>query len=221
MNNDAGRESCWPLARLRRGARSAHRVRRGGVHADDRAETDHLLALAAGAGRLSFFRCDLLDGAALLDAARGCSGVFHLASPCTVDPVKDPQVCTSSCRAQCSIVVTVTSRRRLPARRRAHTHDPRTPTLLRSPSVQNQLMVPAVEGTLNVVRAAKDAGGVRRVVVTSSISAVVPNPGWPAGEVVDERCWADIDYCEKNGVSIDYCSCLGSSSFPIPPSEPT
>uniref|UniRef100_A0A804P6P1 NAD-dependent epimerase/dehydratase domain-containing protein n=1 Tax=Zea mays TaxID=4577 RepID=A0A804P6P1_MAIZE len=132
-----------------------YNVRAGVLDPDDRAETDHLLALAAGAGRLSFFRCDLLDGAALLDAARGCSGVFHLASPCTVDPVKDPQ---------------------------------------------NQLMVPAVEGTLNVVRAAKDAGGVRRVVVTSSISAVVPNPGWPAGEVVDERCWTDIDYCEKNGV---------------------
>ncbi|CAD6207308.1 unnamed protein product [Miscanthus lutarioriparius] len=125
--------------------------------ADDRAETDHLLALAAGAGdgRLSFFRCGLLDGAALLDATRGCSGVFHLASPCTVDPVKDPQ---------------------------------------------NQLMVPAVEGTRNVVRAAKDAGGVRRVVVTSSISAIVPSPGWPADEVLDERCWTDIDYCEKNGV---------------------
>lgn len=132
-------------------------VRAGVLNTDDKAETDHLLALAAGAGdgRLSFFRCDLLDGAALLDATRGCSGVFHLASPCTVDPVKDPQ---------------------------------------------NQLMVPAVEGTLNVVRAAKDAGGVRRVVVTSSISAMVPNPGWPAGEVLDERCWTDIDYCEKNGV---------------------
>lgn len=90
---------CLPATR-----RSAHRVRRGGVHADDRAETDHLHALAAGAGRLSFFRCDLLDGAALLDAARGCSGVFHLASPCTVDPVKDPQVCTSSCRAARSVV---------------------------------------------------------------------------------------------------------------------
>lgn len=96
MTPGPGRESCWPLACLPATRRSAHRVRRGGVHADDRAETDHLLALAAGAGagRLSFFRCDLLDGAALLDAARGCSGVFHLASPCTVDPVKDPQVCT-------------------------------------------------------------------------------------------------------------------------------
>ncbi|CAN6286381.1 unnamed protein product [Urochloa humidicola] len=130
-------------------------VRAGVLNPDDKAETDHLLALAAGAGDLSIFRCDLLDGAALLDAARGCAGVFHLASPCTVDAVSDPQ---------------------------------------------NQLMVPAVEGTLNVLRAAKEAGSVRRVVVTSSISAIVPSPGWPAGEVRDERCWTDIDYCEKNGV---------------------
>ncbi|XP_039827661.1 phenylacetaldehyde reductase-like isoform X3 [Panicum virgatum] len=132
-------------------------VRAGVLNPDDEAETDHLLALAAGAGggHLSIFRCDLLDGAALTDAARGCSGVFHLASPCTVDPVKDHL---------------------------------------------NQLMVPAVEGTRNVLRAAKEAGGVRRVVVTSSISAIVPSPGWPAGEVRDERCWTDIDYCEKNGV---------------------
>ncbi|KAL6638135.1 hypothetical protein ACP70R_025707 [Stipagrostis hirtigluma subsp. patula] len=127
------------------------------LNPDDKAETDHLLALAAGAGegRLLVFRGDLLDGAALLAATRGCSGVFHLASPCTVDRVLDPQ---------------------------------------------SQLIVPAVEGTLNVLRAAKEAGGVRRVVVTSSVSAIVPNRGWPAGEVVDERCWTDLDYCEKNGV---------------------
>ncbi|RLN42239.1 uncharacterized protein C2845_PM01G22170 [Panicum miliaceum] len=128
---------------------------------DDKAETDHLLALAAGAGegRLRIFRCDLLDGAVLLDAARVCSGVFHLASPCIIDPVSDP-------RYNCP----------------------------------KQLIVPAAEGTLNVLRAAKEAGGVRRVVVTSSNAAIMPSPGWPAGEVPDERCWTDIDYCEKNGL---------------------
>ncbi|RCV40235.1 LOW QUALITY PROTEIN: hypothetical protein SETIT_9G036500v2 [Setaria italica] len=133
-----------------------YNVHAGVLNPDDKAETDHLLALAAGAGegRLSIFRCDLFDGAALLDAARGCPGVFHLASPCIIDAVSDPQ---------------------------------------------KQLMVPAVEGTLNVLRAAKEAGGVRRVVVTSSISAIVPSPGWPAGEVRDGRCWTDVDYCEENG----------------------
>jgi nucleoside-diphosphate-sugar epimerase len=71
-------------------------------------------------------------------------------------------------------------------------------------------MVPAVEGTRNVLRAAKAAGGVRRVVVTSSISAIVPSPGWPAGEVRDERCWTDIDYCEKNGVRLSACVQMNS-----------
>ncbi|CAN6308740.1 unnamed protein product [Urochloa humidicola] len=133
-------------------------VHAGVLNPDDKAETDHLLALAAGASqgrRLRIFRCDLFDGAALLDAARGCSGVFHLASPNIIDVVSDPQ---------------------------------------------KQLIAPAVEGTLNVLRAAKEAGSVRRAVVTSSISAIVPSPGWPAGEVHDERCWADVDYCEKNGL---------------------
>ncbi|TVU44426.1 hypothetical protein EJB05_03867, partial [Eragrostis curvula] len=60
-------------------------------------------------------------------------------------------------------------------------------------------MVPAIEGTLNVLRAAKDAGSVRRVVVTSSVSSIVPSPGW-AGKVRDETCWTDIDYCQNNGV---------------------
>ncbi|KAF8708571.1 hypothetical protein HU200_029943 [Digitaria exilis] len=142
---------------VRRFLDRGYNVHAGVLNPDDRAETDHLLALAAGAGeaRLRIFRCDLFDGAALLDAARGCSGVFHLASPCIVDAVSDPQ---------------------------------------------RQLIVPAVEGTLNVLRAAMDAGGVRRVVVTSSNSAIIPSPEWPAGEVRDERFWTDIDYCEKNGL---------------------
>ncbi|KAG2534255.1 hypothetical protein PVAP13_9NG038100 [Panicum virgatum] len=161
-------------------------VRAGVLNPDDEAETDHLLALAAGAGggHLSIFRCDLLDGAALTDAARGCSGVFHLASPCTVDPVKDHLVVQSSPWCRCPGAAS-----------------PFTGlTCYVCLRLQNQLMVPAVEGTRNVLRAAKEAGGVRRVVVTSSISAIVPSPGWPAGEVRDERCWTDIDYCEKNGV---------------------
>ncbi|XP_048570589.1 putative anthocyanidin reductase [Triticum urartu] len=90
----------------------------------------------------------------MLAAARGCYDIFHLALPCTVDRVLDPQ---------------------------------------------KERVAPAVEGTLHVLRAAKDVGGVGRVVVTSAISAVVPSPGRPAGEVLDESCWTNIDYyCDKN-----------------------
>lgn len=158
--------------------------------ADDKEETEHLLALAGGdEGRIRFFPCDLLDGAVMLAAARGCSGVFHLASPCTVDRVLDPQVLPP--RVLPVIVLPLFLQSSVLSVRGGV-------CLVLWP--QKELVVPAVEGTLNVLRAAKDAGGVRRVVVTSSVSAVVPNPGWPAGEVLDERCWTDIDYCDKNGV---------------------
>eukprot|EP00249_Psilotum_nudum_P010982 c22890_g1_i1 orf=290-1264(+) len=58
---------------------------------------------------------------------------------------------------------------------------------------------PAVEGTLNVLKASHIAK-VKRVVMTSSISAMVPNPKLPEGTVVDENSWADIDFCKENGV---------------------
>ncbi|XP_078162775.1 phenylacetaldehyde reductase-like [Carex rostrata] len=62
---------------------------------------------------------------------------------------------------------------------------------------QSELLDPAVKGTLNVLQAAKESG-VRRVVLTSSISALVPSPDWPADTVKDENCWTDVEYCKKN-----------------------
>ncbi|KAL0384678.1 UNVERIFIED_CONTAM: Cinnamoyl-CoA reductase 2 [Sesamum radiatum] len=96
---------------------------------------------------------NLLDAAAVDKAVEGCAGggVFHVASPCTLEDPVDPQT---------------------------------------------ELLEPAVKGTLNVLAAAKKFG-VRRVVLTSSISAMVPNPGWPTGEVFDESSWTDLDYCKS------------------------
>ncbi|KAJ8499763.1 hypothetical protein OPV22_010315 [Ensete ventricosum] len=122
------------------------------MHLGDEAETAHLRALDGAAERLHLFEIDLLDPASLLAAIRGSTGVFHLASPCTVNRVQDPQ---------------------------------------------RELLDPAVKGTLNVLRAAKESG-VGRVVVTSSISAIVPSPGWPADVVKDENCWTDVEYCRQN-----------------------
>ncbi|CAN6556392.1 unnamed protein product [Malus baccata var. baccata] len=55
-------------------------------------ETKHLEALVEGAeSRLRLFQIDLLDYNSILAAVSGCSGVFHLASPCIVDQVHDPE----------------------------------------------------------------------------------------------------------------------------------
>ncbi|XP_072997449.1 cinnamoyl-CoA reductase CAD2 [Typha latifolia] len=120
----------------------------------DPTETEHLRGLDGAASRLHLFAIDLLDYASLLAAIRGTAGVFHLASPCTVDEVRDPV---------------------------------------------GELLDPAVKGTLNVLRAAKESG-VKRVVVTSSISAIIPSRSWPADVAKDESCWTDVEYCKQHGV---------------------
>eukprot|EP00252_Welwitschia_mirabilis_P003729 TRINITY_DN1377_c0_g1_i8.p1 TRINITY_DN1377_c0_g1~~TRINITY_DN1377_c0_g1_i8.p1 ORF type:complete len:323 (+),score=67.70 TRINITY_DN1377_c0_g1_i8:264-1232(+) len=117
-------------------------------------ETRHLEALEGAKERLSLFQIDLLDYDSIEAAIDGSVGVFHLASPCIVVEVKDPQA---------------------------------------------QLLDPAVKGTENVLRAAHKAK-VKRVVLTSSISAIIPSPYWPENLPKDENCWADLEYCKQNGI---------------------
>ncbi|KAJ1437581.1 hypothetical protein SESBI_03577 [Sesbania bispinosa] len=121
---------------------------------NDETETKHLEALEGASTRLRLFQIDLLRYDTILAAVRDCSGVFHLASPCIVDQVHDPQ---------------------------------------------NELLDPAIKGTVNVLSAAKEAG-VQRVVVTSSISAISPSPSWPSDVVKREDCWTDIEYCKQKGL---------------------
>ncbi|KAI5679750.1 hypothetical protein M9H77_00977 [Catharanthus roseus] len=120
----------------------------------DEKETKHLLALEGAESRLRLFQIDLLNYDSIVAAMTGTTGVFHLASPCIVDKVDDPE---------------------------------------------NELLAPAIKGTINVLTAAKQLG-VRRLVVTSSISAIVPSPNWPADRVKNEECWADEEYCKQKEI---------------------
>ncbi|XP_042492010.1 cinnamoyl-CoA reductase 1 [Macadamia integrifolia] len=104
-----------------------------------------------GEERLRVFEADILNADAVWSAVEGCAGVFHVASPCTLEDPTNPQL---------------------------------------------ELVLPAVQGTLNVLKAAKKAK-VRRVVVTSSISSLVPNPSWPSHRPFDETSWTDLDYCKS------------------------
>lgn len=60
------------------------------------------------------------------------------------------------------------------------------------PRTDDEVVRPAVDGTLRVLRAAAGAG-VRRVVVTSSLSAVTT--GLPDDQVHTEADWSDVDRC--------------------------
>ncbi|KAH7566973.1 hypothetical protein JRO89_XS07G0002300 [Xanthoceras sorbifolium] len=57
-----------------------------------------------------------------------------------------------------------------------------------------EVVEPAVKGTLNVLKACNEAK-VKRVVVVSSRAAVVFNHRWPKGQMKDETCWSDKEYC--------------------------
>ncbi|AEC08858.1 putative cinnamoyl-CoA reductase [Arabidopsis thaliana] len=64
------------------------------------------------------------------------------------------------------------------------------------PNPEVDLIAPAVDGTLNVLKACVEAK-VKRVVYVSSVSAVAMNPMWSKSQVLDETAWSDQDYCKK------------------------
>nr|XP_043623147.1 uncharacterized protein LOC122594927 [Erigeron canadensis] len=64
---------------------------------------------------------------------------------------------------------------------------------------QAQLIEPAVKGTLNVLKSAIKVPSLKRVVLTSSISAVTTGVKVPrSGDVVDETWFSDPLFCEQN-----------------------
>nr|XP_043623145.1 phenylacetaldehyde reductase-like [Erigeron canadensis] len=64
---------------------------------------------------------------------------------------------------------------------------------------QAQLIEPAVKGTLNVLKSAAKVPSLKRVVLTSSMSAVTNGLKLPgSGDVVDETWFSDPLFCEQN-----------------------
>jgi hypothetical protein len=52
---------------------------------------------------------------------------------------------------------------------------------------------------MNVLKACSEAK-VKRVVVVSSVSALMVNPSWPEGKAMDEDCWSDVNFCRTTEV---------------------
>jgi len=68
-----------------------------------------------------------------------------------------------------------------------------SPFPIASPKDENDLIRPAVEGTLRALRAAH-AAGVKRVILTSSVAAIYGND-LPAGKSeFDETMWSDVNH---------------------------
>jgi nucleoside-diphosphate-sugar epimerase len=74
-----------------------------------------------------------------------------------------------------------------------------SPFFLQCTNPQEELIDPAVKGTLNVLGSCAKASSVKRVILTSSEAAIAFNRtlGTPEA-VVDETWWTDPDFCREN-----------------------
>ncbi|XP_043697170.1 anthocyanidin reductase ((2S)-flavan-3-ol-forming)-like isoform X2 [Telopea speciosissima] len=69
-----------------------------------------------------------------------------------------------------------------------------TPVNFTSEDPENDMIKPAIQGTLNVLKACVNSKTVKRVVMTSSAAAVSINKSTGTGLVMDEQCWTDVDF---------------------------
>nr|CAB3453808.1 unnamed protein product [Digitaria exilis] len=61
---------------------------------------------------------------------------------------------------------------------------------------EEEIMVPTVKGTKNVLEACS-ATNVRKLIVVSSVAASCFDPNWPEGKLKDESCWTDKQLCKE------------------------
>ena len=68
-----------------------------------------------------------------------------------------------------------------------------SPLPVDQPKNEDELIKPAVEGTLSVLRAAKEAKCVKRVVLTGSVASMINGYAWDESKCIDEENWTDPD----------------------------
>ncbi len=123
------------------------------------AKIQHLKDLE-GAENLKFFKADLLDEGSYEESMKGCSVVFHVASPFKMNVPKGKE--------------------------------------------EEELIEPAVKGTLNVLETASGESSVKRVVVTSSIVAIATDGTDTeqvrerTGKMCNEESWNESATIEYN-----------------------
>ncbi|KAF9588285.1 hypothetical protein IFM89_008702 [Coptis chinensis] len=69
-----------------------------------------------------------------------------------------------------------------------------TPVDFASEDPEKDMIKPAIQGTLDILKACTKAQTVKRVVVTSSAAAVSINKLNSTNLVMDEECWTDVEY---------------------------
>ena len=144
-------------------------------------KTKPLLDLPGAPERLSLWKADMAEEGSFDDPIRGCTGVFHVATPMDFES-KDPEVRSVFWLwlHKSTFVIACTC---------TYVH-----TYIWFP-LQNEVIKPTVEGLISILRACKEAGTVRRIVFTSSAGTV--NVEERRKPVYDEDSWTDVDFCRR------------------------
>ncbi|KAJ4838305.1 Tetraketide alpha-pyrone reductase 1 [Turnera subulata] len=72
-----------------------------------------------------------------------------------------------------------------------------SPVLKLSADPKKEMLEPAVEGTLNVLRSCKKNPSIRRVVLTSSSSTVRARDDFDPDVPLDESSWSSVELCQR------------------------
>lgn len=75
-------------------------------------------------------------------------------------------------------------------------------------NIQGNLIEPCVKGTLNVLRSCSKSTSVRRVVLTSSCSAIRYRGDAQQVSPLDESHWSDLDYCKDHNLWYAYAKTI-------------
>lgn len=68
--------------------------------------------------------------------------------------------------------------------------------------LQANLIDPCIKGTVNVLKSCAKANSVKRVVLTSSCSAIRYRDDMTQASPLNESHWSDPEYCKRYNVSL-------------------
>jgi len=169
----------------------------------NRQKVAHLWKLPGAKERLQIVRADLLEEGSFDEAVMDCEGVFHTASPVLAKSDSSSKACCFCFKQFTLLCIELLFYFGFRSFSSNSSFLPCKCIYLKLNCslmvfmLQEATLVPAVNGTLNVLRSCKKNPFLKRVVLTSSSSAVRIRDDAQPNISLDETIWSSVPLCEK------------------------